>query len=157
MKRALTGTCLATLFGFAIVSAQTTPQTPPSAPQTPDPAVSSAKLDKEVKLTGCLKSGTDPGSFELSNVKKEGASTSASATAGTATAMAGDKTVKVTASPSVNLAAHVGHQIEVTGTWAAKASATPPAADAPATAKASKEFNITAVKMIASSCATGTN
>jgi hypothetical protein len=154
MKRALTGTCLATLFGFAIVSAQTTPQTPPSAPQTPDPAAT-AKLDKEVKLTGCLKSGAEPGSFELTNVKKsEGAGPSAAA--GAAPAM-GEKTVKLTASPSVNLAAHTGHQIEVTGTWAAKASATPPAADAPATAKAGKEFNVTAVKMIASSCTTGTN
>jgi hypothetical protein len=171
MKPTFTGTCLAAALGVALsASAQSpAPQTPP--PATPPSPSASASLDREVKLTGCLKAGSEAGSFELANVKKDkgmGSGTAspspgstpaqppASAQAPAQEAYAGAKNVKLSPAPGVDLAAHVNHQIEVAGAWSQAGGASPGAAGADAP-KMGKTFTVTSAKMIAASCTTGTN
>jgi hypothetical protein len=162
MNRSLTGTCLAAALGVALTASA---QTPPPAQQPttrPDPPAATASLDKEMKLTGCLKAGSTAGAFDLTNVKKDkpaGAGTSATppasaqAPAQEAMASAAPKTVTLKPAAGVDLAAHLNHQIEVAGSWDASATAGAEGA----AAKASKTFNVTSVKMIAASCTSGTN
>lgn len=149
MTRKIASTCVAAIFGFALTAAAQTPppSAPPADPQTPPSASApmpqdqpSAKAGKE--LTGCVQAGTEAGSFELTNVKGKGDS--------------GDKkTVKLAAAPGVDLATHVGHTVELSGSWDAGA----PSASAPAAAPASdaKAFSVSSVKMVSSTCSTGTN
>jgi hypothetical protein len=149
MKTTLTGACVAAFAAVALTaSAQSpAPQTPPPQP-TPAPSAS-VKLDKDVTLTGCIKAGTAPGSFELSNIKK-GAATEPS--------LAKDAKIALSAGAGADLASHVGHTVEVTGTWAAAAAAAPPSATAPAgEAKAGKALTVSNVKMVSATCTTGTN
>jgi len=146
MTRKIAAGCFAAMFGLAVsAGAQTpsTPQTPsPSTPSTPSPSSPTAsptnpypsaqapmaeRGGKEHKLTGCVQAGTSASSFELTNIKKGmGASPSASAAPAADTA---SKNVKLTAASGVDLAAHVGHTVEVSGSWAksgdASASAAP--------------------------------
>jgi hypothetical protein len=175
MKRTFIGTCAAAALGLALsANAQTTPQTPPARPQTPDPGVSaSATMDKDTKLTGCLKAGSETGTYELTNVKKGAGAASAtspsspssapSSSTPSASASASDapKNVKLSAAPGTDLASHVGHTIEVTGSWkgGASATATSPSADtsASASAKGGKEFQVSKVSMVSSTCTAGTN
>lgn len=147
MKTTFTGACVAAFAAVAIAASaqQPAPQTPPPQP-TPAPSAS-VKLDKDVTLTGCVKAGTAPGSFELSNVKKAGD-----------TSMAKDAKIALSPAAGVDLAAHSGHTVEVTGTWAAAAAATPPSPSAPAgDAKAGKSLTVSKVKMVSATCTTGTN
>ena len=178
MTRKIAGTCFAAVFAFALTaSAQTppsspqpsTPSTPQTAPASPYPSSQSAdrmdKMDhgKSSKLTGCVQSGTTAGTFELSNIKKGAKSDSMSASADS-TSSAG-KTVKLVAAAGVDLTAHVGHQVEVSGNWDKSASAdsapsttTPPAsADASSSAPKGGAFNVTDVKMVSATCSAGTN
>ncbi len=180
MTRKIAGTCFAAVLGFALsAAAQTppsssspspspsTPQTAP-APTSPYPSSQSAdksdKAGKSTKLTGCVQSGTTAGTFELTNIKKGMKSDSASAADSSAGASSSSKTVKLVAAAGVDLTQHVGHQVEVTGSWdksGASASATPPTPDAPASASASSgkggDFNVTDVKMVSATCSAGTN
>jgi hypothetical protein len=170
MTRKIAVTCFAALLGFALSAAAQqapksspqTPQTPPSTPQaaptSPYPSSSSQaekgdKADKKgSKITGCVQSGTTAGTFELSNIKGKMASESSSS-----------KTVKLVAAAGVDLSQHVGHQVEVTGSWnAASPSAASSGAGAPPSAGAAsaggeKEFNVTDVKMVSATCSAGTN
>jgi hypothetical protein len=171
MTRKIAGTCFAAVLGFALSAAAQTPpadpQTPPpstpqAAPTSPYPSSQSAdKMDKadkgkSSKLTGCVQSGTTAGTFELSNIKKGGKSDSMSASASDSSS----KTVKLVAAAGVDLTQHVGHQVEVTGSWNKdSASASPSASpDASASASGSKgtEFNVTDVKMVSATCSAGT-
>ena len=80
-------------------------------------------------MTGCLRAGDMAGSFMLSDLEK------------------GPKTVGIVSS-DVNLAPHVGHKIEITGT------AVPPA-DAEAmkgVPKAPHYMKVTSIKMISTTC-----
>ena len=170
MTRKIAAGCFAAMFGLAVsAGAQTpsnpsTPQTPPSTPpSTPSPSTPSSptnpypsaqadKAGKEVKLTGCIQAGTSASSFELTNIKK---GDSPSAAAGGAAS----KNVKLTAGSGVDLAAHVGHTVEVSGTWA-KSGDTPSAASPSASAAGSamaKELTVSNVKMVSSTCSAGTN
>jgi hypothetical protein len=185
MTRKIAGTCFAAVLGFALSAAAQTPPSSsspsPSTPSTPQTAPaptspypssqssSSDKMDKagkSSKLTGCVQSGTSAGTFELTNIKKGMKSDSASASTDPGAAgasAASSKTVKLVAAAGVDLSQHVGHQVEVTGSWdksSASASATPPSADAPASASASSkggDFNVTDVKMVSATCSAGTN
>jgi hypothetical protein len=175
MTRKIAAGCFAAMFGLAVsAGAQTpsSPQTPPSTPATPSspaqppasptsPYPSSQSADragKEMKITGCVAAGTSANSFELTNVKK-GMSESPSAAAAPAADTA-SKNVKLTAASGVDLAAHVGHTVEVTGSWA-KAGDAPGASAATPSASASgsgaKEFSVKNVKMVSSTCSAGTN
>ena len=86
---------------------------------------------REHSMTGCLKAGTEAGTFMLSDVE------------GT-----GPKTIGVVSSTD-NLAPHVGHKITVTGTAV-------PVKDAesmsPAPPKAPHYMKLTAVKMESPTC-----
>jgi hypothetical protein len=84
---------------------------------------------KEHSMTGCLKSGSAPNTYMLTDLEK------------------GPKMVGIVSS-SANLAPHVGHKVEITGTAV-------PAKDAEADAnvpKAPHYMKITAVKMISATC-----
>jgi hypothetical protein len=84
---------------------------------------------KEHSMTGCLKSGSAANTYVLTDLEK------------------GPKTVGIVSS-SADLAPHVGHKIEITGTAV-------PAKDAEADAnvpKAPHYMKVTAVKMISSTC-----
>lgn len=140
MTRKIASTCVAALFGFALTaSAQTPPSAPPADPQAPPSAAAPMPQDhmmaKGKKMTGCVQAGTEAGSFELTNVKGKADS-------------AEKKSVKLAAAPGVDLAAHVGHTVELSGAWAPAAAAA--AADA-------KAFSVTNVKMVSATCSTGTN
>ena len=170
MTRKIAAGCFAAMFGLAVsAGAQTpsTPQTPsPSTPSTPSsPSTPTASptnpypsaqapmaehAGKEMKLTGCVQAGTSASSFELTNVKKgmEHANPSA------APADAASKNVKLTTAAGVDLAAHVGHTVEVSGSWAKSPSSGDASASA---APMAKEFTVKNVKMVSSTCSAGTN
>ena len=176
MTRKIAGTCFAALVGFALSAAAqsnpTTPQTPQTPPTSPYPSSQASTMDhgdkKTAKLTGCVQAGTAAGTYELTNIKKAMKDTaSASASASTspsapATAEAGSRTVKLVAAAGVDLSQHVGHQVEVSGSWnKSGTSASTPSANPDAAASASssgaKEFNVTDVKMVSATCSAGTN
>jgi hypothetical protein len=84
---------------------------------------------KEHSMTGCLAKGTEAGTFMLTDLEK------------------GPKSVGIVSS-TANLAPHVGHKVELTGTAV-------PAKDAEADSKVPKAphyMKITAVKMISPTC-----
>jgi len=84
---------------------------------------------KEHSMTGCLAKGTAPGTFMLTDLAS------------------GPKSVGIVSS-SANLAPHVGHKVEITGTAV-------PAKEAEADAnvpKAPHYMKVTAVKMISATC-----
>jgi hypothetical protein len=178
MTRKIAAGCFAAMFGLAVsAGAQTpsTPQTPSPSPSTPSspsqppasptsPYPSSQSADrgaKESKITGCVAAGTSASSFELTNVKK-GMSDAPSAAAAPSADTA-SKNVKLTAASGVDLAAHVGHTVEVTGSWAksgdSPSSAAPSASSPSASPSGSggKEFTVKNVKMVSSTCSAGTN
>ena len=131
MTRKIAAGCFAAMFGLAVsAGAQTpsTPQTPPPAtpstpsspstptasPTNPYPSAQAPAADragKEMKLTGCVQAGTSASSFELTNIKK-GDARRRRRPAAPAAATA-SKNVKLTAASGVDLAAHVGHTVEV--------------------------------------------
>lgn len=84
---------------------------------------------KEHSMTGCLAKGTEPNTYMVTDVEK------------------GPKTIGIVSS-TVNLAPHVGHKIEVTGTAV-------PAEEAEAdknVPKAPHYMKLTAIKMISTTC-----
>lgn len=159
MTRKIASTCFAAMFGLAIVNVSA--QTPPQQPQTPTSAPQASAMDhagKMNKLTGCVQAGTDANSYQLSNIKKghkmEGATASNESTPAMAPSDKAGKNVTLKTSSGVDLAAHVGHTVEVSGNWAAAS------ADASSTAGSmagAKEFTVTSVKMVSATCSAGTN
>jgi hypothetical protein len=80
-------------------------------------------------MTGCLEKGPEPGSYMLTHVEK------------------GPKSVGIVSS-TVNLAPHIGHKVEITGTAV-------PAKEAEADSKVPKAphyMKVTAMKHIAATC-----
>lgn len=138
MKQILSVTAAA--FAFTVcVSAQATP--PSQAPSQPNPKPPAADTQKRPKghdsmkapatvtLTGCLRQGDTPDTFQLENpqMTSPAAPPSASAESGsTATkpsSSAGMPTgdlgaVTLLASADIDLKPHVGHRVEVRGTMA---------------------------------------
>ena len=86
---------------------------------------------KEHSMTGCLKKGTEPDSYLVTDVEGNG-----------------PKSIGIVSS-TANLAPHVGHKIEVTGTAV-------PVKDAeemkPAPPKAPHYMKLTAIKMLSTTC-----
>lgn len=85
---------------------------------------------KEHTMTGCLKAGTESGTFMVTDVEGNG-----------------PKTIGIVSSEA-NLAPHVGHKIAVTGTAV-------PAKDAEADAKVPKAahyMKLTSIKMVSTTC-----
>jgi len=88
-----------------------------------------AAAPKEHSMTGCLAKGTEAGTYTLTDLEK------------------GPKSVGIVSS-TANLAPHVGHKVELTGTAV-------PVKDAeadPKVPKAPHYMKITAVKMISPTC-----
>jgi hypothetical protein len=86
---------------------------------------------KEHSMSGCVAKGTAENTFVVNN-----------------TAEKGPKVIGIVSS-KVNLAPHVGHQIEITGTAVPNKEAE---SMKPAPPKADHYMNITAIKMIAAKC-----
>jgi hypothetical protein len=195
MKRIIPSVCLA--FAFAVTvgaqstgSGQATDQYGSQSQKS-----SSDKSDKTVSLTGCLQQGDTPGTFVLANVDasalsdmggahgsmppsrpsesqerpSDPSSPPATGTSGMGSSSS-DKDLKVelTGGGSVDLKQHVGHQVEVTGTMAAKSTAgtsgsgsagttgsTDPTSPSRAGSMGDKnvhKLSVRSVKMISSSC-----
>lgn len=84
---------------------------------------------KEHSMTGCLRAGTAPNSFQLTDLEK------------------GPKSVGIVSSEA-KLAPHVGHKIEITGTGVAPADA-----EADKNVPKSPHYmKVTSVKMISTTC-----
>jgi hypothetical protein len=93
-------------------------------------AVQAQQAPKEHSMTGCLKTGTEAGTYMVSDVEGNG-----------------PKTIGIVSS-SANLAPHVGHKIEVTGTAVpAKEAETDPKVP-----KAAHYMKLTGIKMISPTC-----
>lgn len=140
MKRLITATGLAALFAVGL-AAQSTTGTAGSTPQDPQTTTAGGGQGRggPRTLTGCLRAGDTEGTYMLTNVEGlggrmgGGAAGAGAATttggAGTTTAGAAATTgsgqgramaggIMLNADSSVDLKAHVGHKIEVTGTFA---------------------------------------
>ncbi len=175
MTRTITATVGALMLTAAAAGAQS-----PEKPRTADPAdhaQATAERMVDQKLTGCVQAGTAPGTFELKVNKKDtpaGATQPDVAAAPAGSAAMKAKNVVLAANPGVNLEAHVGHTIEVTGSWGqaqapgadAPRADTPraeapradaPRADASKADEKGKVFTVSNVKMVSSTCSTGTN
>jgi len=81
-------------------------------------------------MTGCLRAGTAPGTYYLSDLEK------------------GPKTVGIVSSDA-NLAPHVGHKIDITGTAVPEADALAANKDVP---KAPHYMKLTSIKMVSTTC-----
>jgi hypothetical protein len=158
MTRKIAGTCIAAMLGFALTASAQTPPAQPSDPQQPPSMAQPATGDKmsmgkAKSLTGCVQSGTEAGSFELTNIKGK---SDKMGTDATAAAPAAARSVKLMAGPDVDLATHVGHTVELSGTWSAGAGSMAEPSAAPM-AHGKGTFNVTKVKMVSATCSTGTN
>ena len=91
---------------------------------------SAQEAPKVHSMTGCLRAGTAPGSYMLSDLEK------------------GPKTVGIVSSP-MNLAPHVGHKVEITGTAVPEEEAMKENKDVP---KSPHYMKVTAMKHIAATC-----
>jgi hypothetical protein len=155
MTRKIAGTCFAALFGFALTATAQTPPTTSPDPQQPPSATAPMPMDhaqmpKAKKLTGCVQSGTEAGTFELTNVKGK------SGDAASGGAAASSKAVKLVAAPGVDLSTHIGHTVELSGAWAASDSKmASPSSDMKGDMKG--DFTVSKVKMVSSTCSAGTN
>ncbi len=140
-------------------------QQAPAAPR-PDPGPSSTpsaqRSSDTAKVTyiGCVRPGTGADSFVLESASiapAAGASSSAPSAVGTSGAGKGTS-LNLSPRAGTDLKAHLNHQVEVTGTMAAKtgasasASASAGEASASAGAKPAMNFNVETVKMVAATC-----
>lgn len=184
MKRAIVAACLSAAFAVAL-TAQAPAQQPPagtsgSTAGVQDTTKSSQSGARTVSLTGCLKAGDAAGTYELTNAEMSGAAGhkapsgeageagEAAGAAGTAGAKAGGmRTVMLNAASDVNLAPHVGHKIEVTGSMSGRSSGSTGTTGSSSTAGSStagaagstassggsaRTLNVKSMKMISESC-----
>ena len=92
--------------------------------------VQAQEAPKVHSMTGCLKAGPTPDSYMLTDLAK------------------GPKTVGIVSS-AVNLAPHVGHKVELTGTAVPEKEAMNENKDVP---KAPHYMKVTAMKHVSSTC-----
>jgi hypothetical protein len=142
------------------------PARPADATQQPtrpaDPAQPATRTDasaKSIVVTGCVTGG--PAAFTLTNAMAANATGKPGEAVGTSGI---SSSYDLSARAGVDLAPHVGHKVEITGT-PAEASAAPgagaagspaatsPAAGSPAAGKTpAAKLTVTAVKMVSASC-----
>jgi len=121
MKRAITATCLAASFAVALAAQSTS-----TASSTQNPSDDTQRGPKPVTATGCLRAGDTAGTFMLTDVQIQGGARkpddtttgTTGSTAGTTDEQKRQTPTTLTLNPAadVDLKAHVGHKIEVTGT-----------------------------------------
>jgi hypothetical protein len=134
MQRLLIAGAVAALVASVAVTAQS---------QAPD-----AK-DKKVMLTGCLAKGDDPGTFVLNNATMAGEKVG---TTGEAAKPAAGKSYHIAPGTVAKMEAHVGHQVEITGTLDPMAKDKPAAAPAAKDKPAMAHVTATAMKHVAAKC-----
>jgi hypothetical protein len=118
--------------------------------QAPPPGQSPSEGKGSMTLTGCLKAGSEPDTFILSNVSGGGTEAAAQRTAPGELART-DVSYKLTADSNVKLKDHVGHKVEVTGTIGKGMTNTPPSsADKPGADMA--KLKVTSIKHVSPSC-----
>jgi hypothetical protein len=172
LMRGIVSTCFVALaFGVAAAAQQpaapgkpdapTAPTQAPSTIQRPDsaglpqPSATSTSDPKSVTIVGCLTGG--PAAFKLSQA------TAATASASRPAAAVGTSGISTSYDLSpragVDLTSHVGHKVELTGSPMPASSATSPAGAASVAAGAASaekppaaRFNVTAVKMVSTTC-----
>ncbi len=117
-----------------------------------------AKMDKKAQsMTGCVQAGSSPGTFMLTNAtptmgdEKMGADAMGAAKAGTGPIML--------SATDVDLAAHVGHKVTVTGSMSGKMKHDDMAKDADKTAASGTDsaaggptLKVKSVTMVATTC-----
>ena len=137
MKRFFTATCLAATFAVGLAAQSTATSGTAGTATGQDPQAAGQRGGGPRTVTGCLRAGDTAGSYMLTDVTMQGggrrggdaastgAGTAAGSTAGAATSadpQAGRATaptsIMLNAASDVDLKAHVGHKIEVTGTMA---------------------------------------
>lgn len=112
---------------------------------------------KTTTLTGCVAAGTEPGTFTLTNVTREGAAATKGALAGTSgTAKPMSDSVMLMGT-KVDLTKHVGHKVSVTGTPSdhrdhGKTEKPGDHAKMPQTGASQTMLTVTSLKMVAASC-----
>ena len=158
MKRIIAGTCLAAAFAVGLSAQTYPPQTQPPTPQTQAPAAQEMKdAAKTVTVTGCLKTGDQPDTFILSDLKWGKDKDKAVGTSGAAAPITASS-LKLVGTPSTKLSEHVNHMVEVSGTISdiktdrpASPPATPSPSDPPR-AKADPTLNVKTVSQVSPSC-----
>ena len=93
-------------------------------------SVKTQEAPKVHSMTGCLKAGPTPSTYMLTDLEK------------------GPKTVGIVSSTE-NLAPHIGHKVEITGTAVPESEAMQENKDVP---KAPHYMKVTAMKHIAATC-----
>jgi hypothetical protein len=118
MKHVFIATCMAAACAIALSAQQTASSTMPQSGRRGGP----------MTLTGCVKAGDTPGTYMLTDIQRSdagGGSGAATTTAGAATSSGGmgqgmgrgmRQLTLSSGAPDVDLSAHVGHKVEVTGT-----------------------------------------
>jgi hypothetical protein len=152
----IAGTCLAAAFAVGLSAQTYPPQSQPPTPQTQPPAAQEMKdAAKTVTVTGCLKTGDQPDTFVLSDLKWSKEKDKAVGTSGSAAAPISASSLKLIGSPSTKLSEHVNHTVEVSGMISdikADRPATPPSPSDPPRAKADPTLNVKTVSMVSSTC-----
>ena len=116
----------------------------------PERQKSSVAGPEGTTITGCVARGTAANTYTLTEEKKNESATAAAGAPAAPLMLAGT---------DVDLSEHVGHSVEVTGSWANTDAPTgtagterPAAADA--SKKTAKTFTVKSVKMVAATCRT---
>lgn len=173
MKRVFMATCIAAACAVGL-SAQTGTPTAQSGRQ-------GGRMSGPMTLTGCVKAGDTSGTYMLTNIQRSDTgmgSSGATTTTGAATTTAGGGTgagmgqgmgrgmnqIMLNASGDVDLSAHVGHKVEVTGTMsggrrgggaemgAASGSMAGGATTMGQGGRGMRTMSVTSVKMISTEC-----
>lgn len=135
MKRVITATCLAAMCAAGLAAQETT-----GTPRGQGAMAAGQRAGGPRTVTGCLRAGDTAASYLLTDVIMQGGrgrrggdaastgsstSTGTSTTTGTSTStaqggrgMMAPQTIMLSAASDVDLKAHVGHKVEVTGTLA---------------------------------------
>lgn len=158
MKHVIAATCLAVAGAVGLAA-----QTPPAQEQAKQkPSMSAA--GKTETVTGCLKAGEKAGTYVLSGVKSGMAAEKGAAAGGE---KMGGMTLNVMVDPGgPDLKPHVGHTVQLTGSYAAgdKGMAGGAAGEKPAAGEKSaagmdhgkhgamRSFNVTAMKHVSADC-----
>jgi hypothetical protein len=130
MRRGLTAAALAVICAVGLAAQTTgTAGTPTQDPQTATAGGGQGRGGGPRTVTGCLRAGDTEGTYTLTNVEGMGGRMGGGAAAGDTTA-GGVKpgsqgramAMSITLNPeaSVDLKPHIGHKIEVTGTFAGR-------------------------------------
>ena len=178
MKRVFIATCMAAACAIGLSAQQTATSTMPQ---------SGRRMGGPMTVTGCVKAGDTSGTYMLTNVQRNdsGMGSGATTTGGAATTTGGSATgqgmgrgmgqiMLSSGAPDVDLSAHVGHKVEVTGTMsggrgrmgsgaatttgaASGSTTTSEAAGATTTAgqggsRGTRSMTVTSVKMISADC-----